>query len=311
MAVSKNTSTEARTATITLTQDESGNTITIVLTQAGKTPDEYVFTAQQNEISFDAVSGSPIVVPITSTKNGNNIGYNISTYPDWIEVVQGINQISVDVNENLVSQAKTATITLTQLESGNTINIVVNQAKATVEFSIGLVQDLSKEQQTLTLDVVSKINGRNYQFAVISSPDWITDPIYSTSGVQLNVERNVDFFVRNGTISIQQEGSGVTEDVNIRQLGRTAIFNLKEPYLETFNSSGGTDTQGVNSIVDGAREDYVVSLKPDWVTTSIDSNGNLDVRVGVSPGSYREGVVTLLQRESRRTITLTVKQNAE
>lgn len=79
------TSYEDTTATITLTQKESGKVITVTVTIAGKA-DDGVFRANPTTLSYSSDGGTKTST-ITSTSKGKTVGWSVmdkSSVPDWI-----------------------------------------------------------------------------------------------------------------------------------------------------------------------------------------------------------------------------------
>jgi hypothetical protein len=79
------TSYEDTTATITLTQKESGKVITVTVTIAGKA-DDGVFRANPTTLSYSSDGGTKTSA-ITSTSKGKTVGWSVmdkSSVPDWI-----------------------------------------------------------------------------------------------------------------------------------------------------------------------------------------------------------------------------------
>ena len=74
-----------RSVTITLTQKESGKTLTVTVTQAAKA-DDGVFKADPTALSFGAASDTKSS-KITSTSKGQTVGWTVtnkSNIPDWV-----------------------------------------------------------------------------------------------------------------------------------------------------------------------------------------------------------------------------------
>ena len=81
------TSYEDTTATITLTQKESGKVITVTVTIAGKA-DDGVFRADPTTLSYSSNGGTKTSA-ITSTSKGKTVGWSVmdkSSVPDWVTV---------------------------------------------------------------------------------------------------------------------------------------------------------------------------------------------------------------------------------
>lgn len=115
----------SRNTTITLTQSGSNNQLLINVSQASASvepSDNFDFSCNQNSINFGAPS-SYVDVTITSTKNGNNIGYTANSNDNWVTFSDG----RITVNPNSLENSRNTTITLIQNESGRILTINITQ----------------------------------------------------------------------------------------------------------------------------------------------------------------------------------------
>lgn len=135
---SKNTTLNQRSASLTLTQNESGKQITVQFTQAaGVETWEYTFTATNTTLNFPAVggSGTPGSIGITSTKqrfingsavgNALNVSFTRQQAEDWEHNTEGSGWIA---DENKSESSRSRTVTYTQDESGKKVTVTFNQA---------------------------------------------------------------------------------------------------------------------------------------------------------------------------------------
>lgn len=84
MTASENTSVDARAHDVVITQSGSDKEITISVSQPGK--DTYVFTISPSTYNT-TYSGGTFIPRTTSTKNGSNIGYSLTSGgTDWLAV---------------------------------------------------------------------------------------------------------------------------------------------------------------------------------------------------------------------------------
>lgn len=101
-AVSANPTYSTRSATITLTQKESGKKLTLTITQAAKA-DDGVFKADPTALSFGASSDTKSS-KITSTSKGQTVGWTVtnkSSMPSWLTVSgEGTGTLSANVKDN-------------------------------------------------------------------------------------------------------------------------------------------------------------------------------------------------------------------
>lgn len=91
-----------RSITFTLTQEESGKTLTLIVTQAAKA-DDGVFKADPTALSFGAASDTKSS-KITSTSKGQTVGWTVinkSSMPSWLTISgEGTGTLSANVKDN-------------------------------------------------------------------------------------------------------------------------------------------------------------------------------------------------------------------
>lgn len=128
----KNTTSSTRSTTLVFTQNESGNTQSIEITQSGYTP-TYTFNVTPTNLSVDAISNtysftvnsSKTILNDDGSKSSERIGWTGTDDADWIYLINASNrpnQIWTVTNETTLQ--RTAKITLTQ--DGTGIQAFVN-----------------------------------------------------------------------------------------------------------------------------------------------------------------------------------------
>lgn len=122
----KNTASSTRSTTLVFTQNESGNTRSVEITQSGYTP-TYTFNVTPMNLSVDAISNTYSFTVNSRKKIFNDdgsesferIGWTGTEHADWIYLINASNrpnQIGIATNETTLQ--RTAKITLTQDGSG-------------------------------------------------------------------------------------------------------------------------------------------------------------------------------------------------
>lgn len=125
----KNTTSNTRSTTLVFTQNESGKTQFMKITQSGQ-PAEYKFGFGSDLYSTDSVTcdyqGGEFrnFYQVVSTKNGSNQSYYVSRRPTW---VNGYSSGKVSIQENTSADSRNGDVILTQDESGKTITLKVTQ----------------------------------------------------------------------------------------------------------------------------------------------------------------------------------------
>lgn len=128
----KNTTSSTRSTTLVFTQNESGKTQSIEITQSGYTP-TYTFNVTPTNLSVDAISNtysftvnsSKTILNDDGSKSSERIGWTGTDDADWIYLINASNrpnQIGTATNETTLQ--RTAKITLTQ--DGTGIQAFVN-----------------------------------------------------------------------------------------------------------------------------------------------------------------------------------------
>ena len=182
----KNTTSSTRSTTLVFTQNESGKTQSIEITQTGYTPpaDTYVFTITPN--TYDASYSNASFTPRTvSTKNGSNIGYSLTSgSTDWV-VVDTTGKITVEILKNTTSSTRSTTLVFTQNESGKTQSIEITQTGYTPEVVNKLtLNSLTYDNCFLFLSGTKPVgsNVQNYlMFMADTSLNW-----YASLGIRVN-----------------------------------------------------------------------------------------------------------------------------
>lgn len=122
----KNTTSSTRSTTLVFTQNESGKTQSIEITQSGYTP-TYTFNVTPTNLRVDAITNtysftvdsSKTILNVDGSKFFERIRWTGTDDADWIYLINASNrpnQIETVTNETTLQ--RTAKITLTQAESG-------------------------------------------------------------------------------------------------------------------------------------------------------------------------------------------------
>ena len=128
----KNTTSSTRSTTLVFTQNESGKTQSIEITQSGYTP-TYTFNVIPTNLGVDAISNtysftvnsSKTILNVDGSVSSERIGWTGTDNADWIYLINASNrpnQIETVTNETTLQ--RTAKITLTQ--DGTGIQAFVN-----------------------------------------------------------------------------------------------------------------------------------------------------------------------------------------
>lgn len=122
----KNTTSSTRSTTLVFTQNESGKTQSIKITQSGYTP-TYTFNVTPTNLSVTAaetnetltVDSYKTVLESDGSETTESLDYEFSSDASWVNAARTTtNTTYITVAENLMVTQRSAKITLTQAESG-------------------------------------------------------------------------------------------------------------------------------------------------------------------------------------------------
>lgn len=122
----KNTASSTRSTTLVFTQNESGKTQSIEITQSGYTP-TYTFNVTPTNLSVTAaetnetltVQSYKTVLKSDGSETTESLDYEFSSNNSWVAAARTTtNTTYITVAENKTTTQRTAKITLTQAESG-------------------------------------------------------------------------------------------------------------------------------------------------------------------------------------------------
>lgn len=134
--ISSNSSTSSRSANVYFTQNESGKTQSIKITQSGYTP-TYTFNVTPTNLSVTAaetnetltVNSYKTVLKSDGSETTESLNYEFSSNASWVNAARTTtNTTYITVAQNLTTNQRSAKITLTQAESGAQVFTNVIQA---------------------------------------------------------------------------------------------------------------------------------------------------------------------------------------
>lgn len=226
-----NNTGSARSGSVVLTQEDSGKTLTINVSQDAYVADTYVFTITPN--TYDASYSDTSFIPRTvSTKNGSNIGYSLTSGgTDWV-VVSTTGKITVQILKNTTSNTRSTTLVFTQNESGKTQSIKITQSgyPPTYTFNVlptNLSVTAAETNETLTVEsykTVLKSDGSetteslDYEFS--SNTSWVNAARTTTNTTYITIAENKTTTQRTAKITLTQAESGAQAFVNVIQDGK-------------------------------------------------------------------------------------------
>lgn len=236
MTASENTSVDARAHDVVITQSGSDKEITISVSQPGKANDTYVFTISPSTYDI-TYSGGTFIPRTTSTKNGSNIGYSLTSGgTDWV-VVDISGKISIEILKNTSTSSRSATLVFTQNESGLKCYVYINQSGYTPTYTFNvsptnLSVTAAETNETLTVNsykTVLKSDGSetteslDYEFS--SDTSWVNAARTTTNTTYITIAENLTVAKRNAKITLTQAESGAQAFTNVTQAGKVQSSN--------------------------------------------------------------------------------------
>lgn len=236
MTASENTSVNSRSYDVVITQSGSNKEITISVSQSGKANDTYVFTISPS--TYDTTySGGTFIPRATSTKNGSNIGYSLTSGgTDWV-VVDISGKISIEVLKNTSTSSRSATLVFTQNESGLKCYVYINQSGYTPTYAFTVIPTnldvtASETNETLTVESYKTVlesdgsettESLDYEFS--SNRDWVNAARTTANTTYITVAENLTTIQRSAKITLTQAESGAQAFTNVIQAGKVLSNN--------------------------------------------------------------------------------------
>ena len=327
--ISANTTTSERRANVYFEQEESGKRDYAIIIQAAYVPpaDNYVFVWAGNNSTADQTLNLPYTrmvgsYTVTSTKNGSNQSWSVSSSPSWISTTTSSNNLSYTASENTGS-ARSGKVVLTQSGSGKTLTINVSQDAKPAEDEYTFEIRKSDEEYTgktsITFDVPASTVGWSGNFAYRSrkNGEQFANVSFSSSASWIHVESSGTYTVyhntgsssRSGTITLTQAESGLKCYIYINQSGYTPTYTFNvfptilsvtaaetnetltvESYKTVLKSDGSETTQSL---------DYEFSSNNSWVAAARTTTNATYITVAENKTTtQRTAKITLTQAES-------------
>lgn len=189
----KNTTSNTRSTTLVFTQNESGKTQSIKITQSGYTP-TYTFNVTPTNLSVTAaetnetltVQSYKTVLKSDGSKTTESLDYEFSSNGDWVNAIRNTtNTTYINIAENKTTTQRTAKITLTQAESGAQAFVnVIQDGKAEEVVNKLTLNSLTYDNGYLFLSGTEPVgsNAQNYfMFIADTSLNW-----YASRGITVN-----------------------------------------------------------------------------------------------------------------------------
>ena len=245
MTASENTSVDARSYDVVITQSGSDKEITISVSQPGKA-NEYTFEIRKSDEEYTGKTSITFDVPAStvgwsgnyayrSRKNGEQFAnVSFSSSASWLHVESSG---AYTVYHNTGSSSRSGTITLTQAESGLKCYVYINQSGYTPTYTFNvsptnLSVTAAETNETLTVNsykTVLESNGSetteslDYEFS--SDASWVNAARTTTNTTYITIAENLTIVKRNAKITLTQAESGAQAFTNVTQAGKVQSDN--------------------------------------------------------------------------------------
>lgn len=244
MTASENTSVDARSYDVVITQSGSDKEITISVSQPGKA-NEYTFEIRKSDEEYTGKTSITFDVPAStvgwsgnyayrSRKNGEQFAnVSFSSSASWLHV--GSSAYTVDHNTG--SSSRSGTITLTQAESGLKCYVYINQSGYTPTYTFNvsptnLSVTAAETNETLTVNSYKTVlesdgsettESLDYEFS--SDASWVNAARTTTNTTYITIAENLTIVKRNAKITLTQAESGAQAFTNVTQAGKVQSDN--------------------------------------------------------------------------------------
>lgn len=245
MTASENTSVDARSYDVVITQSGSDKEITISVSQPGKA-NEYTFEIRKSDEEYTGKTSITFDVPAStvgwsgnyayrSRKNGEQFAnVSFSSSASWLHVESSG---AYTVDHNTGSSSRSGTITLTQAESGLKCYVYINQSGYTPTYTFNvsptnLSVTAAETNETLTVNSYKTVlesdgsettESLDYEFS--SDASWVNAARTTTNTTYITIAENLTIVKRNAKITLTQAESGAQAFTNVTQAGQVQSDN--------------------------------------------------------------------------------------
>ena len=334
VTLTENTSTtESKDTVITLKQQTSNKTIMITFRQDPKSPQCSAHTEVYYNVTSSSTNPSSVNYNVSaSTLNWNYNKVTTNYYSDCTSATttesgSSSTTVTFSINTGISETTRSGSVTWSGYSdrSGNTISIPwsVSQSGLTDGFmysdlTTAKTIDISSENQSKTLDIISRINGTSTSgYSVTSIPSWVHLYSHSSDNFNIRIDVNSSADTRSGSMWLEQDETNRSITLNINQSGDSTnayVFTCDGSTSKTvtISSSESRGTLSILSTKNGRLQGWYVqnySSVADWLDLTTASQALVWIAEANTTQRRRTEYVTLVQDVSRKQINLTFIQN--
>ena len=242
----QNTTESSRTCRITLTQQSSNKTMTLVVNQSAGSQGETYFRWSDDLHMYEysattTYNGNLNLVPFTSKVNGVDTNAVLSTNVNWIQTYNQLyynyNEVKPSRNEtiyldaNYTEQTRTGTLTLTQKGTGYQIKVYITQAAYVADCTItsfGIADEVCiGEGLNYNFTVADTRCSRTTYFNLFQDSKTITSTATPSGGIGSGVFQTSELSAGTATATCVVNHQQVVKLVNVKQCSIGINLNIK------------------------------------------------------------------------------------
>lgn len=297
--VDENTSSEARTGSVTFTTADGSSQSSVSITQAAT---KYRISVSASNLTFEN-SASSKTIDVSSTTN-----WEITDYPSWITLSKktgnGNSSLTITVTANPNSAERSGEIKLKTSNNISTASISVKQKAANAAISVNPGNiEVASDASSTTIAVTA-----NCEWSASSSASWLTVSPTSGNGsknITLTASANNNSSSRNCSVTIKSKDGSAQAVINVVQSSNIPQLTVSPASINL----GTAATESSFSIKSNMQ--WTVTSNQTWLTLQTKSgSGNAQVKFNVTKntGFSREGTITVKAKDGSIQTLVVVKQ---
>ena len=300
--VEENRTGQPRSATITISDKESMQKVSVTVRQEAL---KASLTVSPESLEFSANKGEEML-NVTS-----NTDWVITKDAEWITLDsdkgKGLATIAAGVTENTSLTSRTGSITVSTSDGSVKKTVSVRQSGADVVFTIDRNEfSVAAAGESFSVKVTHNIG-----YKINSQPEWVKQPDKTTSGntdtYTFTAEANTTTEAREGVIVFCNDNNECVP-VTVKQVGANATLSVSPAEL-TFTAKAEAKSLDITS-----NTAWTATSSASWAKINAASgNGNAQVTVTAEENTaitQRSATVTIKTADGKATATVKVTQSA-
>jgi len=300
--VEENRTGQPRSATITISDKESMQKVSVTIRQEAL---KASLTVSPESLEFSANKGEEML-NVTS-----NTDWVITKDAEWITLDsdkgKGLATIAAGVTENTSLTSRTGTITVSTSDGSVKKTVSVRQSGADVIFTIDKNEfNVAAVGESFSVKVT-----RNIGYKINSQPEWVKQPDKANSGnvdtYTFTAEANTSTEAREGVIVFCNDNNGCVP-VTVKQAGANATLSVSPAEL-TFTANTESKSLDVTS-----NTAWTAASGASWAKLNkTNGSGNAQIAVTAEENTaitQRSATITIKTADGKASATVKVTQSA-